>query len=206
MGVTRRQVLAGGAAMLATGCGEPEPGECLDEGGPEWTDDGPFPTDCQVTATDIEGPFYLADAPERADLTDFGDEGTVLELSGRVLDSTCAQGLAGAVVELWHADPDGDYDNRSSEMRYRTALTCDGEGAFSLRTLLPGRYAAGGTLRPRHIHVKVHVDGVERLTTQLYFEGDPYNECDAFVNTSLILPFEGSEETEMTASVDMVLA
>lgn len=206
MSITRRDMLAGSAAMLATGCGEPDPEACLDEGGPAWTEDGPWPETCQVTASDIEGPFYREDAPERADLTTFGDEGTVLELAGRVLDRTCASGLGGAVVELWHADPDGNYDNRSSEMRYRTSLTCDSDGAFALRTLLPGRYPNGGTLRPRHIHVKVLVDGTERLTTQLYFEGDPFNECDPFVNTSLILPFTGSEATEMQADVDLVLA
>ena len=42
--------------------------------------------------------------------------------------------------------------------------------------------------RPAHIHIKVWIDEVERLTTQLYFEGDPYLECEPFANTSLVIP------------------
>ncbi|MFT4980035.1 MAG: protocatechuate 3,4-dioxygenase beta subunit, partial [Myxococcota bacterium] len=69
-------------------------------------------------------------------------------------------------------------------------------------------YLNGAHYRPRHIHVKVtDPDGIERLTTQLYFEGDPHLSCDAFASTSLVLPFSGSEETEMAAEdVHFVLA
>ncbi|MCO4747966.1 MAG: hypothetical protein KC912_24450 [Proteobacteria bacterium] len=206
---TRREVLGNSAILIgaaAIGCGEPDPQACLDGDGPAWTDDGPFPDSCQVTASDIEGPFFSPDAPERADLDTWGDEGTSLQLAGRVLDSGCIAGIEGAVVELWHADPSGGYDNASNDMRYRATLVCDADGQWEVRTLLPGRYRNAGTFRPRHIHIKVSVEGVERLITQLYFEGDPYNECDPWVNTSLVLPFEGSTEDAMSASVDLVLS
>ncbi len=168
---------------------------------PEVLDDGPYPypESCPQTASQTEGPFYLADAPERVELDLHGDEGTPLTLDGQIFTGDCDTPAAGAVVEFWHADPSGDYDNKSDDMRYRCAVTTDEEGRFSLATLLPGRYLNGTAYRPRHIHVKVFdADGNERLTTQLYFEGDPYIECDALANTSLVLPFEGSEDTQMT--------
>ena len=203
---TRREMLLGAAALLAAGC--TQDADWCDT--PQFTDDGdfPYPDECAITAADIEGPYYIADAPERADLNIHGDVGTPLKLSGQVFDRDCSTPIAGAVVELWHADPDGGYDNSSEEMRYRCMLTTDSEGRYSLSTLLPGRYRNGTVFRPRHIHVKVFdADGVERLTTQLYFEGDPYIECDAFASSSLVMPITGSEDTEMTAEdVYFVLA
>ena len=52
---------------------------------------------------------------------------------------------------------------------------------------MPGHYLNGARYRPAHLHVKVHVAGAERLTTQLYFEGDPYNEGDAWFHPSRAL-------------------
>jgi len=51
-----------------------------------------------------------------------------------------------------------------------------------------GRYLNGTEYRPAHIHLKVWVGGVERLTTQIYFEGDPYLESDLFVEDGLVIP------------------
>ena len=58
-----------------------------------------------------------------------------------------------------------------------------------------------------HIHVKIwDADGNERLTTQLYFEGDEYLDCDPFSNTSLMVPFEGDLATEIAAvDVDFIV-
>ena len=44
--------------------------------------------------------------------------------------------------------------------------------------------------RPSHFHVKVWVDGIERLTTQLYFEGDPYFGVDSIWLPELIMPVQ----------------
>ena len=127
--------------------------------------------------------------------------------SGTVYESGCAAGLEGAIVEFWHADPSGSYDNKSEEMRYRCRITTDANGFYQLKTLLPGRYKNGSTFRPQHIHVKVFdAELVERLTTQLYVEGDPYIECDPFASSSLVIPFTGSESTSLSAeNVDFVL-
>ena len=55
----------------------------------------------------------------------------------------------GALVDLWHADERGDYDNAG--FRYRGHLFTDGEGRYRFRTILPALY----TGRTRHYHVKV---------------------------------------------------
>jgi protocatechuate 3,4-dioxygenase beta subunit len=112
-------------------------------------------------------------------------------LTGFVLDLDCNP-VPDAVVEIWHAEPTAvpvdeltaadsvPYDNTSSEMRYRGQTATDATGQYSFHTKKPGWYLNGGTFRPMHIHVKVWVGGVERLTTQLYFEGDPYIEGDSW--------------------------
>ncbi len=149
--------------------------------------------DCTVTDSDIEGPFYISDAPIRSNLDLYGDAGIVLTLSGRVLDAECNP-IADAVVEIWHADPTttpvGEltaadsvtYDNTSSEMRYRGQTPTDSEGRYTFRTKKPGWYLNGSRFRPMHIHVKVWAGGEERLTTQLYFAGDPHIEGDAWAS------------------------
>ncbi|MCP4807783.1 MAG: hypothetical protein GY913_09610 [Proteobacteria bacterium] len=199
----RRQFVLGTLATLTeAGCAKPA-SWCST---PQWNEDGSWPEDCQVTASDIEGPYYLAGSPEVEDLDVWGDDGDPLRVSGTVYEAGCGAGLVGAIVEVWHASPRGGYDD-SDEMRYRAAIVTDESGAYSFRTLLPGRYLNGSTYRPRHIHVKVWVDGEERLTTQLYFEGDEYLECDAFASTSLVMPREDDDERgQIAEGIDLVLA
>lgn len=140
---------------------------------------------CAPTDDDIEGPFYRSNAPEREDLVPPGAAGTLLLLSGRVRSVVGCSAIPGAVVDVWHADPDGDYDTASPEWRYRGRITTDADGAWQVRTLEPGRYLNGAQYRPAHIHVKIWVDGIERLTTQLYFPGDPYNGVDPWYRPEL---------------------
>ncbi len=71
--------------------------------------------------------------------------------------------VAGALLDFWHADADGEYD--LDGFRLRGHQFTDGEGHFSLETVMPGLYPG----RTRHIHVKVQAPGGPILTTQLYF-------------------------------------
>lgn len=201
---TRRAFLeaaGAAAAALATGCvgrgdgddeeqdtrtaspdgdSVPDSGDSGDSGGSDSGDSGGSDTAaCPPTGEDIEGPFYREGAPDRRNFDLYADDGVLLVLSGRVLDSACAP-LSGAVLDLWQSDPAGVYDNDSDEMRYRGRIQVDGEGRYELRTLLPGRYLNGATFRPMHIHCKVWSGELELLTTQIYFAGDPYNETDAW--------------------------
>ena len=162
------------------------------------------PDDCTVTESDNPGPFYIEGVPVRNDLDLYGDPGVELTLSGFVLDSDCNP-IPNAVVDIWHADPTTvavedltpadsvPYDNTSSEMRYRGQTATNAEGRYSFHTKKPGWYLNGSNFRPMHIHVKIWVDGTERLTTQLYFEGDPHMEGDPWASAAraLVLVPEG---------------
>ena len=149
--------------------------------------------DCSQTDNDNEGPFYRPNVPVRSELDLYGDAGTELTLSGQVLDLDCNP-IPNAVVDIWHADPTDvavadlvdsdsvDYDNTSSEMRYRGQTATDAQGRYSFHTKKPGWYLNGGTFRPMHIHVKVWAGQTEKITTQLYFVGDPYIQGDPWAS------------------------
>ena len=97
-----------------------KPGFCAQ---PAIIDDGEFRTVevCRTTAANIEGPFYITDAPERNNFRLWEDEGVAVSLTGRVVEGDCSSALDGAIIEFWHANPSGDYDNDSPDMRYRGA-------------------------------------------------------------------------------------
>ena len=62
--------------------------------------------------------------------------------------------------------------------------------------------------RPSHIHAKVYVDGVERLTTQLYFVGDPFIAADPWASGAPLRWIATSEGApgELTGEFDFTLA
>lgn len=164
---------------------------------------------CAPTAPDIEGPFYRPEIPIGGDLDQWDDEGEPLRLLGVVRDEGC-EPIAGAVVEIWHATPvppggvagrtpDATYD-ATREYRYYGQVATEADGSFEFRTLRPGWYLNGAAYRPAHIHVKVWVRGTERLTTQLYFVGDPFNEGDQWFNPDLALDpdDDGTAQIELT--------
>jgi protocatechuate 3,4-dioxygenase beta subunit len=111
-----------------------------------------------------EGPFFRPRSPERASFREPGLEGTPFDLSGRVL-GTDGRPIAGAVVDFWHTDASGSYDNAG--FRFRGHQRTDAEGRYALRTMVPGAY--GGMAK--HFHVKL-AGGGRTLTTQLQFPED----------------------------------
>ncbi len=146
----------------------------------------------------IEGPYYAPGAPEcgpRGAVPMRDDEGgTPLTWTGRVT-STDGRPLAGATVEVWHADADGFYSQFAPglpEWNLRGTFTVDENGEFEVRTVQPAPYqiptdgacgkliAAAGwhAWRPAHIHVKASAPEHELLTAQLYFPGDEHNADD----------------------------
>jgi catechol 1,2-dioxygenase len=82
--------------------------------------------------------------------------------------------VAGALLDIWHADGDGRYHDADEDYRLRGQLLTDADGAYALETVRPGHYLNGPGYRPAHIHFMVTKPGLAPLTTQLYFAGDPY--------------------------------
>ena len=114
------------------------------------------------TRSETEGPYYTPQTPLRADLRESDTRGQPLVLHGLVLTPDCSP-VAGAVIDIWHSDEDGRYDN--SGFRYRGHQFTDGAGAFRFETVRPGRYPG----RTPHIHVKVQGASTRLLTSQLFF-------------------------------------
>ena len=118
-----------------------------------------------LTLRQTEGPYYTPNTPMRASLVEPGAKGERLVLTGRVVSQQCGP-VAKALLDFWHCDENGEYDNVG--FRYRGHLFADAEGRFRLETIFPAIYPG----RARHIHVKVQAPGGRVLTTQLYFPGD----------------------------------
>jgi protocatechuate 3,4-dioxygenase beta subunit len=177
----------GGAAGVPGGGSAGNTGSGGSAGAPalECQQSGPT-AGCKITDDNILGPFYKAGAPYRSDITD-GAAGMPLIVEGTVRGCDCETPLEGAIVDVWQADDSGAYDNTGYVLRGK--VMTDEAGRYEIHTIMPGLYLNGATYRPRHIHYKVsHEDGTT-LTTQLYFEGDPYIPTDAFVKPSLVMPF-----------------
>ncbi len=132
------------------------------------------------TLRQTEGPFFKPRSPERWDLRESGAPGRPLELNGFVLTRRCRP-VTGALVDLWHADDEGGYDN--SGFRYRGHQFTDAEGRFHFRTIVPAVYPG----RTRHYHVKVQAPASRLLTTQLYFPDEPENKRDGLFRRELLM-------------------
>jgi protocatechuate 3,4-dioxygenase beta subunit len=138
-------------------------------------DDGGAPTAAQT-----EGPFFKPSSPERSELLEAGMAGQPVELSGFVLTRNCRP-VERALVDLWQADSEGEYDTR--QFRLRGHQFTDAQGRYGFRTLLPGAYPG----RTRHFHVKVQRSGGRILTTQLYFPGEAKNRGDGLFRRELLM-------------------
>ena len=153
------------------------------------------------TEDNMEGPFYKPGAPARSILIEPGIKGTPLTLIGRVLD-TQGRPLRGALLDIWHADATGTYDNQG--YRLRGCIHTDENGRYTLRTIKPSAYGPPTDKRPAHVHVKASFEHGPILTTQLYFKGDPWNRRDPSVRPSLILSPQ-READGLKAQFDFVI-
>src|SRR6266480_5838850 len=150
-----------------------------------------------ATIRQTEGPYFKPSSPQRADLVEPDSKGQLIELEGQVLSRSCRP-LARALVDLWHADERGEYDNAG--FRYRGHLFTDGEGRYRFRTILPALYPG----RTRHYHVKVQAPQRPLLTTQLYFPDEPANRRDGLFRRELVMRM-GEAPDGLAAHFDFVL-
>src|SRR5260221_3201191 len=120
----------------------------------------------ELTAQQTEGPFFKTNTPRRISLVEPQSKAPRLVVTGQVLSAQCRP-VANALLDFWHADEDGEYDNRG--FRYRGHQFTDAQGGYRLQTIVPAEYPG----RTRHIHVKVQAPGKRILTTQLNFRVEP---------------------------------
>ena len=123
--------------------------------------------------------------------------GTPLLVTGRVLSNDCSP-VAGAILDFWHADNDGVYDNVG--FRLRGHQFTDAEGNYRLETIVPGLYPG----RTRHIHVIVQGKDTRQLTTQLYWPHEAANARDGIFHPALVMQVAEGGGGQI-ASFDFVL-
>jgi protocatechuate 3,4-dioxygenase beta subunit len=133
----------------------------------------------QQTPRQTEGPFFTPSSPKRSSLLE-GNVSPDLKfvLTGVVLSRECKP-VANALVDLWQADENGEYDNQG--FRYRGHQFTDAQGRYRFETAVPGLYPG----RTRHFHVKVQAPGGPILTTQLYFPDEAANRRDRIYRPEL---------------------
>jgi protocatechuate 3,4-dioxygenase beta subunit len=151
----------------------------------------------EATIRQTEGPYFKPSSPQRADLVEPGTRGRLVEISGYVLTRSC-QPVERALVDLWHADERGEYDNAG--FRYRGHLFTDGESHYRFRTILPALYPG----RTRHYHIKVQAPEWPVLTTQLYFPDEPANRRDGLFRRDLAMRIAETPDG-LAARFDFVL-
>jgi catechol 1,2-dioxygenase len=134
---------------------------------------GEFKGDCDTT-NDILGPFYRPNAPIRSDLTYNGLKGNRIILKGKVYKSDCITEVKGALVEIWHCNTDGEYDNETNDYKQRASLNSNEKGEYLFKTILPGKYLNGELYRPSHIHYRITDESSKEIVSQIYFKGDPH--------------------------------
>jgi len=162
------------------------------------------------TTTDILGPFYRPGAPFRTDLVQAGTKGEILHFSGVIFDKDGTTPLKNALVEIWHCNEDGVYDNTSDDYVYRSSYRTEGDGKYHFRTILPVPYKAGATLtRPAHIHMRISETKMQDLVTQVYFKGDQHiaEDMSSSDPRSLhrILDITTNDKKEKVVKFDIVL-
>jgi len=174
------------------------------------------------TPRTIEGPLYVAGAPESVGFARMDDgsetdkiptlfiEGTVTDSDGNIIE--------GAKIEVWHANSLGNYsffDKSQSDFNLRRTILTDADGKYLAQTTMPVGYGCppNGTTqfvldklgrhgnRPSHVHYFVSAPGYRKLTTQFNIEGDKYLWDDfAFATRDGLVAtaVDVTDETEIT--------
>ena len=151
----------------------------------------------EATLPSVPGPYFKPDSPERGDFIDAKSDGHLITLEGRVLSRSC-QPVAHALLDLWHADQDGLYDEDG--FRYRGHVYSDAQGRYRFHTIEPAVYPG----RTRHFHLKVQAPERAVLTTQLFFPGEPRNQADSLFRPQLLMNINDSPKL-MSAQFDFVV-
>ncbi|MHC4452473.1 MAG: dioxygenase family protein [Planctomycetota bacterium] len=172
---TRRAVarhlgtLAGGAALLGPGIARALMKTPSQTAGPFYPPQPHGETDVDLTL--LEGHTEHA-------------AGDVILVRGRVTD-LAGNPLGGARVDIWQANHYGRYahprDRNTAPLDPNFQgigiAHTDSGGWYGFRTIRPAPYplafVGDSGMRARHIHFKVAHEGTGRLTTQMYFAGDP---------------------------------
>ena len=171
---------------------------------------------CTLTASAIEGPFYVENTPLRSDVRE-DRVGVPVQLNLRIVDGATCQAISGAKVVIWQADALGNYSGHddmdpsafpfaapyweqravATPTRYLRGYQVTGaDGIVAFRTIYPGWY----TPRTPHIHVKAIVADRDVVSVQLFF---PQSVTDEIAK---VTPYNSRGPSPYTNDNDFVIA
>jgi catechol 1,2-dioxygenase len=150
------------------------------------------------TTANLMGPFWRSGAPHTesgGSLVRSPTPGPPVFVKAWVQDRE-GRAIAGAEVDVWHASPEGYYENQDPQqvdMNLRGRFTTDARGCFEFRTIKPAGYpvpvsgpvgdllrAQGRhNMRPAHLHFLIHKPGYKTQFSQVYSDDDPHLETDS---------------------------
>lgn len=131
--------------------------------------------DSGLTQQVTQGPYYVTGTDELTDgnLNYDNLTGDKIKVQGYVYaGATGTTPVAGAMVEIWHADDNGSYlpngngaaaNYSTDEISLRGYVLTDEKGYYEYTTIYPGEY----TGRTRHIHTNTTAAGYKGVITQL---------------------------------------
>ena len=143
---------------------------------------------------------FRPDAPRRNRLTEAGDTGQVLSLTGAVIGLRCGL-ISGATVDIWHADANGA---TQSGLRLHGQQKTDSGGRYRFETIVPGALPGQA---PR-INLRVTVPRKAMLDTILFLP-DAMNKAadarDKAFDELLAMTLVERTTARVTASFNVIL-
>ena len=143
--------------------------------------------DFTPTPSQTVGPYLhlgLTDARSISRIDGDGAKGERVRLTFRVRDGEGVP-VPDAMIEVWQADSDGNYthyDGSGDGAAFRGfgRLATAEDGSCTFETIKPGCVPGpGGAVQAPHINVSILGRGIlKRLSTRLYFAGEPANAAD----------------------------
>jgi hydroxyquinol 1,2-dioxygenase len=150
-----------------------------------------------ATPNSVLGPFFNPNAPRKPYLADItgGVPGERVVLFGEV-KSLDGKPVAGADVDVWQTDEDGNYDAQMPGplvVNLRGKFTTDEHGRYACIIVRAHHYdvptdGPGGEMlramgrragRPAHIHMMIEAPGYDTVITSIFPAGDPLIGSDA---------------------------
>lgn len=151
----------------------------------------------EASTANLLGPFWRDGAPRLASgasIVRSTTPGPAVRGRIEVVD-TEGRPLAGARVDVWHASPEGFYENQDpaqADMNLRGRFETGADGRFEFVTVKPVGYPipvdgpvgdllrlqGRHNLRPAHIHFLIAKEGFKTQFAQLYSDDDPHLETD----------------------------
>lgn len=156
---------------------------------------------CTVSPTETEGPFPTKN-PSTLEMVDITSDRTGVAFTIKITiqdkNNSCAA-LAGALVDIWHCDKDGNYSEYGGTSMQTTNYTAyhflrgrqvtDSDGLVGFTSIFPGWYSG----RAPHIHVHIYdSSGKSLLVTQIAF---PTAVCNTVYTTATQYYTKGTQDT-----------